>query len=91
MKERIDLLKNFGIKNEFEVIMPGINGKRNEIFTLMGQCVLPLVDQEQEKRQKIREQYRQEFQGVAGIEVVSFPENVKNSQQYMVIRVNQEK
>ena len=26
LKKRIDLLKNFGIKNEHEVVMPGING-----------------------------------------------------------------
>ena len=31
LKQRIDLLKNFGIKNEEEVVMPGINGKMSEI------------------------------------------------------------
>jgi dTDP-4-amino-4,6-dideoxygalactose transaminase len=91
LKERIDLLKNFGIKNEFEVIMPGINGKMNEISALMGQCVLGLVEKEQEKRQKIRQQYALEFESVEGIDVVSVPENVRNSQQYMVIQIKSEK
>ncbi len=91
LKERIDLLKNFGIKNEFEVIMPGINGKMNELSALMGQCVLGLVDEEQAKRKIIRNQYLMAFNAIAGIDVISIPEEVKNSQQYMVVRISAEK
>jgi len=91
LKERIDLLKNFGIKNEFEVIMPGINGKMNEMSALMGQCVLGLVEKEQEKRQKIRQQYALEFEMVEGVDVVDVPNNVRNSQQYMVARIDEKK
>ncbi|MCK4827649.1 DegT/DnrJ/EryC1/StrS family aminotransferase, partial [bacterium] len=43
MKARIDLLKNFGIKNEEEVVMPGINGKMNEIQAALGLVNLELV------------------------------------------------
>lgn len=90
LKERIDLLKNFGIKNEFEVIMPGINGKMNELSALMGRCVLPLVDEEQRKRQKIRDQYESSLNTVNGINIVRVPKRVKDSQQYLVIRINAE-
>lgn len=31
LKQHIDLLKNFGIQNENEVAMPGINGKMSEL------------------------------------------------------------
>ena len=31
VKDRVDFLKNFGIKDEFTVLMPGINGKMNEL------------------------------------------------------------
>jgi len=91
LKERIDLLKNFGIKNEFEVIMPGINGKMNELSALMGQHVLKIVDDERSKRRAIKELYAKELQSEGGIEVVVVADKVKDSQQYMVIRVEEEK
>lgn len=90
LKERIDLLKNFGIKNEFEVIMPGINGKMNEMSALMGQCVLGQVEQEREFRQRIREEYILCLDEVDGLNVVKVPSNVKNSEQYLVLRINEE-
>lgn len=91
LKQRVDLLKNFGIKNEAEVIMPGINGKMNEMSALMGRCVLKLVDAELIKRQRIREQYTAALSLVSGIDVVSVAPGIKNSQQYMVIRVDADK
>lgn len=91
IKARLDLLKNFGIKNEVEVTMPGINGKMNEISALMGRCVLPLVEQEMNRRAEIRDIYRREFRDVEGLETVDVPENVKNSQQYMVVRIDADK
>ena len=36
LHERIELMKNFGIKNESEVAMPGINGKMNELQAALG-------------------------------------------------------
>ena len=87
LKERIYLLKNFGIKNEFEVIMPGINGKMNELSALMGRCVLQLVDEEKTKRRKIRELYYSQLKAVDGVTVVSPESNVESSEQYMVIRI----
>jgi dTDP-4-amino-4,6-dideoxygalactose transaminase len=88
LKPRIDLLKNFGIKNEFEVTMPGINGKMNELSAVMGQLVLEMVHDEWQRRKAIREQYLQELAGLPGISVVEMPEGVTNSLQYMVIRIN---
>lgn len=57
LKQRIDLLKNFGIKNEDEVIMPGINGKMNEIQAALGLIMLDLVEEEREKRKKLLKKY----------------------------------
>lgn len=91
IKARVELLKNFGIKNEVEVIMPGINGKMSEISALMGRCVLPLVEEEMLRRQQIRDAYKQAFSDVEGIQVVEVPEGVKNSQQYLVVRIEAEK
>ena len=91
LKERIDLLKNFGIKNEFEVIMPGINGKMNELSALMGRCVLPLVDDERAKRKKLRIRYSEELAAVPGVDVLNIPEGVKDSCQYFVVRIDSNK
>jgi dTDP-4-amino-4,6-dideoxygalactose transaminase len=88
LKPRIDLLKNFGIKNEFEVIMPGINGKMNEIQAVIGQLVLDMVAAEWERRSKIRALYREELGNVPGISIVAVPEGIVDSHQYLAIRVD---
>ena len=88
LKPRIDLLKNFGIKSEFEVIMPGINGKMNEMQAALGHVVLELVDDERARRQRIRQQYEEELSGLPGITIPKTGSVVKDSGQYMVIRIN---
>jgi len=90
LKARIDLLKNFGIKNEFEVIMPGINGKMNEIQAVLGQLVLDLVDQEREVRQGIRRQYVSELGDLPGLRFPGVSSEVKDSNQYLVVRITAE-
>ncbi|MCZ7380704.1 MAG: DegT/DnrJ/EryC1/StrS family aminotransferase [Candidatus Methanoperedens sp.] len=90
LKQRIDLLKNFGIKNEEEVVMPGINGKMNELQAAIGLINLRLIDAEREKRQKIVDAYKQNLAGIAGISVFKIPDGIKNSYQYFVIRIGDE-
>ena len=89
-KAQFDLLKNFGIKNEVEVVMPGINGKMNELSAVMGQCVLPLVEAEMAERAKIRAIYSTSFDEVDGITICEVGENIRNSEQYMVIRIDED-
>jgi len=48
LKERIDLLKNFGIKDE--VVMPGINGKMSELQAALGLAVLDDIEEERARR-----------------------------------------
>ncbi len=90
LKERADLLKNFGIKNEFEVVMPGINGKMNELQALMGLLVLEIAGSERERRRAIRERYSRNLADLKGLKLIDVPPNVTNSQQYFVMRVNAE-
>lgn len=90
LKNRIDLLKNFGIRNEFEVIMPGINGKMNELSAVIGQLVLEMVKDEWLRRQALREHYTRCLSNIRGISIVEIPNGVSNSQQYMVIRLDGE-
>jgi len=91
LKQRIDLLKNFGIKNEDEVVMPGINGKLDEIRAAIGRIMLKYVDAEQEKRRKLHAVYNEELGDVAGIKLMpNCGENVKRNYQYYVIRIDEE-
>ena len=89
LKQRVDFLKNFGIKNEEEVVMPGINGKLNEISSAIGLLTLELAEAERKKRKRLIEVYREELADVPGIVLPFVPENVKMNSQYFVLRINE--
>lgn len=90
LKPRIDLLKNFGILNESEVIMPGINGKMNELQAALGHLVLEVVDDERARRINIRRQYEAGLSGLPGITIPAMGSGVRDSGQYFVMRVQAE-
>lgn len=89
MKKRVDYLKNFGIKNETEVIMAGINGKMNEFQAAMGLKNLALVSREIENRKIIGNIYREELDGIDGVRCFQIPSNIRNSEQYFIIQVDE--
>lgn len=88
LKKKIDLLKNFGIKNEEEVVMPGINGKMNEIQSIIGLLNLDLVSGEIEKRQLLTECYENHLADVEGIIFFERLQDVESNYQYFVIRID---
>lgn len=88
LKRRIDLLKNFGIKNEFEVMMPGINGKLNELQAAMGLAVLGCIEQERTSRRRVAEIYRSRLLDFPGLSFNPVYEHVRNSHQYFIVRVD---
>lgn len=85
LKTRIEILKNFGIKNEEEVVEVGINGKMNEIQAVIGLMVLDLVEEEKKKRKNLFNTYIDCLKNVNGIKLPV----LGNSYQYFVIRVNE--
>ncbi len=85
------LLKNFGIKGEHEVLLPGINAKMNEIQALAGILNLDLVAEERQKRKKILELYQQNLEGIKGISFLEFPKNSSNSYQYLPIFIEEKR
>jgi len=91
LKEKIELLKNFGIQNEEKVVSLGTNGKMNEFQAAMGLEVLKKVEEERIKRKKIREVYHEELEEAEGISFINEGDNVKSSQQYLVIRIDEKK
>jgi len=91
LKQRIDLLKNFGIKNENEVIMPGINGKMNEIQAALGLVVLDMIDLERQKRMSLYHIYTKLLNGVPGIKYLSHElVGCKSGAQYFIIRIDKD-
>jgi len=93
LKPRIEFLKNFGIKNEEEVVMPGINGKMNEIQAVIGLLVLDIIDTERNKRKNLLDVYKECLKNLDGI---SFGNNINNSTldfkpsyQYLIIRIEE--
>ncbi len=90
MKQRIDYLKNFGIKNEEEVVMPGINGKMNEIQAALGLLVLDIVESEMSKRKVLTEVYKSALDGVEGLRVNGDASGAKKNHQYFTVRINEE-
>jgi len=67
MKQTFDYLKNFGFKNETEVVMPGTNAKMNEFQALMGEMVLQHIPEIITQRRLIYEQYRLRLAEIQGI------------------------
>lgn len=91
LKKRIDLLKNFGIKNEDEVMMPGINGKMNEIQAALGLVMLDELENERNRRKKIFETYRSCLHGMDGITLLPPSNTDVDSLQYFPIRIDKDR
>lgn len=90
LKTKIDLLRNFGIKNEEEVITAGINGKMNEIQAVIGLEVLKQIESEKSKRAQLLDTYHQELADIPGISFFKQPKSIKNSYQYFAILIKEE-
>jgi dTDP-4-amino-4,6-dideoxygalactose transaminase len=91
LKEKIDLLKNFGIKNEEEVIIAGINGKMNELQAALGMEVIKYLDADRTQRKQLYDTYTQKLKNISGLVLPEVKKNVYNNYQYFVIHVEREK
>jgi len=90
LKQTFDYLKNFGFKNEVEVVMPGTNAKMSEMQALMGILVLKHLDDIIEQRQCIEAQYRERLAGVPGIRMPPpLPRDTRFNYGYVPIEVNE--
>jgi len=88
LKQNLDYLKNFGFKNEVEVVMPGTNAKMNELQALMGTLMLKYMDDLIEKRYAIQELYRERLTAVPGIHIPPrLPDSVRYNYEYVPIEV----
>lgn len=89
-KEIFDYLKNFGFKNETEVVLAGTNAKMNEIQALMGIQVLRFLPEIIDKRRRIRDLYRTNLLNVPGIRLLpNLSHNIQYNHAYMPIEVDE--
>ncbi len=90
IKTTFDYLKNFGFKNEVEVVMPGTNAKMNEMQALMGSLVLKHIDELILKRKKIAEVYRNLLSDIPGIKLPpALPGNISYNYAYMPVEIDE--
>lgn len=89
IRQRIDLLRNFGIEKEATVLDCGINGKMNELQAALGLCVLDLIENERAARRELAAIYRDRLGDLAGITVMPMLPNVILSDQHFVIRIGE--
>jgi len=90
LKETFDYLKNFGFKNELEVVMPGTNAKMNEMQALMGIQMFKYLEEMIEERARIVELYRQLLEDSAGIHLTPvMPPDIRCNYGYMTVEVDE--
>jgi dTDP-4-amino-4,6-dideoxygalactose transaminase len=90
-KERIDYLKNFGFAGETEIVMPGINGKIDEVRCAYGLLSLKYVDKAIEHRKECALKYREKLADIEGISFFCDMNGVKHNYSYFPIFVNKAK
>lgn len=86
----LNLLKNFGILNQEEVVLSGLNAKMNELQAGIGLEVLKEVEGERKNRHRLKKIYEENLSGIPGIRVITNLENEQSSYQYFVIEVDEE-
>ncbi len=91
LKEKLYLLKNFGIKNEEDIILPGTNAKMNELQAAIGLLTLTLVKKEIEKRKNLTTIYQENLKNIEGIKYLDKKKDVKHNYQYFPILIDESK
>ena len=90
LKQIFDYLKNFGFKNEVEVVMPGTNAKMNELQALMGTLVLKYLTEIMDRGQKIETIYRDRLNAIPGIDLPPpLPSDIRYNYSYVPVEVEQ--
>jgi len=89
LASKINLLKNFGIRDEETVLISGINGKMSELHAALGLLVLARHDEEIKNRKILINTYKNLLKEVEGISFLEVPQNIKSNYQYSVIKINE--
>ncbi len=89
LKEKLYLLKNFGIKNEENVAIAGTNAKMNELQAAVGLLNLELVADEINKRKTLTNIYKENLKDVKGIIYLDEKRDVEYNYQYFPMLIDE--
>lgn len=84
-------LRDFGIKDAETIDGVGSNAKMNEFVAAMGLCTLRHVDGEIAKRKAVVECYRENLEGIDGLQLPPVQENVQSNYAYFPIVIDENK
>lgn len=87
LAETVRLMRNFGFAGYDNVIHPGTNGKMVEVCAAMGLANLDAFDETIAANRRNHATYRQALADTAGIAVLNYESNERNSHHYVVIEV----
>jgi dTDP-4-amino-4,6-dideoxygalactose transaminase len=82
--EKLKLMRNHGIRSEFEVVLPGTNAKMNEFQAAMGLCNLDSVDEAISARKTLYDRY---IEGLSILPGVSFQKVIASKYNYSYMPV----
>lgn len=89
LKGTFNYLKNFGFKNEVEVVTPGTNAKMNEFQALMGELILKRMPEIVARRRLIYERYLANLRSIPGITMPRrLPANVDYNYAYVPVEID---
>ncbi len=86
----VKLLRNFGIKNEEEILVPGINAKMNEFEAAVGLSNLRHIERWKKKRKSLYGEYLDILSGIDHLTFQEIPEQEYNYA-YMPILLDSQK
>jgi len=85
LAEKLEDMKNFGIRNAESCVFPGGNAKMNEFQAAMGVCNLRHLGEEIEKRKKVFERYRKDLSDAEGLILPKIREGVQSNYTYFPV------
>jgi dTDP-4-amino-4,6-dideoxygalactose transaminase len=85
---KIQSLRNFGFRNETEVIELGINGKMSEFNACFGSAQLKRFSENIKIRKKIDAEYRESLKNITGLRFLNVPENQNYNYSYFPIFID---
>jgi dTDP-4-amino-4,6-dideoxygalactose transaminase len=89
IKDKVNLLRNFGFVDEVTVIEPGINAKMDEVRAAYGLLELNLINREIEKRKRNTDFYKDNLKNIKGVKFLKKTKGVTHSYQYLPILIDE--
>ena len=86
-KQKIDYLKNFGIKDEVTVVSSGINAKMNELQAALGILQLEHINNIIQKCKSIFNLYKTLLKDIPGLRMLKINENIEYNYSYFPLLI----